>query len=34
MQERIELENKKNPQKTDSAEFRKEIVEKIENEIN
>lgn len=34
VQERIELENKKNPQKTDSAEFRKEIVEKIENEIN
>ena len=30
----IELENKKNPQKADSAEFRKEIVEKIENEIN
>lgn len=34
VQERIELENKKNPQKADSAEFRKEIVEKIENEIN
>ncbi len=33
VQERIELENKKNPL-TDSAEFRKEIVEKIENEIN
>ena len=34
VQERIELENKKNPQKTDSSEFRKESVEKIENEIN
>ena len=33
VQERIELENKKNPQ-ANSAEFRKEIVEKIENEIN
>lgn len=33
VQERIELENKKNP-KTDTAQFRKEIVEKIENDIN
>ncbi len=33
VQERIELENKKNPL-ANSAEFRKEIVEKIENEIN
>ena len=33
VKERIELENKKNPL-ADAAEFRKEIVEKIENEIN
>ena len=32
VKERIELENKKNPKK-DTAEFRKEIIEKIENEI-
>ncbi|MDO4161554.1 MAG: hypothetical protein Q4D80_00930 [Pseudomonadota bacterium] len=33
VQERIEQENKKIP-KTDTAKFRKEIIEKIENEIN
>lgn len=33
VQERLELENKKNS-KSDTKEFRKEIIEKIENEIN
>lgn len=32
VKERIELENKKNPKK-DTSEFRKEIIEKIENEV-